>query len=128
MSIMSIEIADRKSDTYNLTLEWSWPWNNIDLAYDLDLSIFPHMALTQLPWHLNLTQIWSRSTNHTRNESFCVNSFKTCSPKRQTDKHYENITFSHTREVKGCQRYYSKFTMVSAWSQLDLKDTFFYKK
>ena len=30
-------LADRKSNTYNLTLEWPWLWCNLDLIYDLDL-------------------------------------------------------------------------------------------
>ena len=30
-------LTDRKSDTYNLTLEWPWPGDNLDLVYDLHL-------------------------------------------------------------------------------------------
>ena len=28
--------ANRKSNTYNLTLSWSWPWDDLDILYDLD--------------------------------------------------------------------------------------------
>ena len=32
-----LPLADRKSNTYNLTLQWPWPWYDLDLIYDLDL-------------------------------------------------------------------------------------------
>ena len=32
-----LPLADRKSNTFNLTLEWPWPWDDLDLVYNLDL-------------------------------------------------------------------------------------------
>ena len=32
-----LPLADRKSNTYNFTLEWPWPWYDCDLIYDLAL-------------------------------------------------------------------------------------------
>ena len=31
------QLADRKAKTYNLSMQWSWPWDDIDLVHDLDL-------------------------------------------------------------------------------------------
>ena len=58
-----LPLADRKPNTCNLTLEWPWPWCNLNLIDDLDLrqvklmsrcqiSIFHEMTLTltQWPW------------------------------------------------------------------------------
>ena len=32
-----LPLANRKSNTYNLTLEWPWPWYDLELVYDLDI-------------------------------------------------------------------------------------------
>ena len=32
-----LPLAKRKSNTYNLTLEWPWSWDDLDLVYNLDL-------------------------------------------------------------------------------------------
>ena len=59
-----LPLANRKSNTYNLTLEWPWPCYYLNLIDELDLrqvklmsrcqiSIFHEMTLTmiQLPWY-----------------------------------------------------------------------------
>ena len=32
-----LPLADRKSSIYSLTLQWSWPSDDLKLVYDLDL-------------------------------------------------------------------------------------------
>ena len=32
-----LPLVDRKSNTHNLTLELPWPWDDLDIVYDLDL-------------------------------------------------------------------------------------------
>ena len=70
-STAQLMLADRKSNTYNLTSEWPWLWCNFNIIDDLDLtqiklmskwqiSIFLEMTLTltQWPWHdLDLRQV-----------------------------------------------------------------------
>ena len=105
-------LANRKSKTYNLTLEWPWPWDDLDLVYDLDLGQVK-LSLTDVqviklafpmrwpwPWPNDLdTQTWPRygqDVTPYQKWSFYVNSFKSYSPNRQTctqtHTHDENIT------------------------------------
>ena len=59
-----LPLANRKSNTYNFTLKWPWPWYNLNPIDDLDLrqiqmmsrckiSIFPwnDLDIDQWPWY-----------------------------------------------------------------------------
>ena len=100
-------LVDRKSNTYNLTLEWHWPWYDLDLIYDLDLRQVK-LSLTDAqiaklvfsmrwpwPWPNDLDTLslprYDQDVTPYQIWSFYVNWSKKYSP--NTDTH----TYTHTR-------------------------------
>ena len=93
-------------NTYNLTLEWLWPWDDHDIIYDLDLrtsqtklnwgpgskiTIFHGMTLnlTQWPWYSNWPRYGQDVTSYQK-WSFYVNFFKSYSLNRHTNTDRQN--------------------------------------
>ena len=112
-----LPLADRKSNTYNLTLEWPWPWYDLDLIYDLDLrqvklsltdvqvAKLPFSMRWPWPWPNDLdTQTWPRY-GHTKNEVSMWTASKVIvrtDTDRQTDRQRDTtktLPLPHTREV-----------------------------
>ena len=117
-----LPLADRILNAYN------WPCNYLDMIYDLDLdstrfdkwnqikfqvakltlsNYDPHLDPVNLMLKLDLDMV--KMYHHTKNGSTCTtNCFKSYSLNThtlythtdgQTHRHYENITYPHTREV-----------------------------
>ena len=106
-----LPLANRKSNTYNLTLEWPCPQTSqtkLNWWPGSKMSIFHEMTLTLTQWLY--TQTWPRygqDVTPYQKWSFYVNSFKSYSPNRQTHTQIHRHTdttktlpLPHTREVK----------------------------
>ena len=87
-----------------------WPWYDLDLIYDLDLRQLK-LSETEVakfsmrwPWSNDLdTQTWPRYSQDVtpyQKWSFYVNSFKSYSPNRQTDRHTRTHTDTDTDTTK----------------------------
>ena len=101
-----LPLANRKSNTYNMTLEWSWPWCNLNLIHGLDLREVKLAFSMRWPWSSpsNLdTWTWCcQDVPPHQKWSLYVDCFKSCSLNRHnththtrpthTHTHYENIT------------------------------------
>ena len=135
-----LPLANRQSNTYNLTLEWPLPRYDLDLIYDLDLrqvklsltdvqvAKLPFSMRWSWPWPNDLdTQTWPRygqDVTPYQKWSFYVNLFKSYSrtdrqTHRQTRRHDENIT--STAYAGGKYESPSPFVSLSKWVMHGIK-------
>ena len=106
-----LPLANRKSNTYNLTLVWPWPhlwpWpqtsqTKLNWCPGSKISIFHEMTLTltQWPWYSTWTR-YGQDVPPYQKWSFYVNWFKSYSPNRHTHiDTTKTLPLPHTREVK----------------------------
>ena len=116
-----LSLANRKSNTYKLALEWPWPWYHLDLIFALDLrQVKPsetEFQVAKLVFSMRWPWTWSNNLDTQTGPIYCqdvpphqkwsffVNWFKSYSLNRctQTDRHIDTtktLPLPHTREVK----------------------------